>query len=91
MLHLEELFSAVLARAFLGVPTFQCVIRLIFGEDKNWSVTKYWWFCMFKSLLWILKVENENLRVTHILMCYFCCAVFSLFWFLGSRSHPSGS
>lgn len=38
----ELLLSHVPSAAFLGVPVLQRVIKLIFGEDKNWKFTKYW-------------------------------------------------
>lgn len=40
----ELLVSSILSLTFLGVPVLQCVIKLIFREEKNWKATKYWWF-----------------------------------------------
>lgn len=45
----ELLVLFVLSLAFLGVPVLQCVIKLIFGEEKNWKVTKYWGFGYSKA------------------------------------------
>lgn len=40
----ELLLSSGSSLAFLGVPDLQHVIKLTFREDKNWKVSRYWWF-----------------------------------------------